>query len=396
MDTIIIKISGAEKFQIKGFARPWFLPELTRRRFDELSPTEKQSPPTRRYLRAFRFEPPPQDTYLPKVELYEALNADRNEVLYTLQATLSLPKLLYGNSLQEVSELDFEKVLSALKKALSGVGITLESNSLENARVTAVHFCKNVPLPPEIRMQEILAELAGVDISKVVDITLKEEKNGGRWLHIYSGTIERVFYDKVADAMRPKVKRKDKGRMGRERGIIERHKLQDREVFRYEYRIKKSQTVMREINIVLCREPKTFVALKDLFAPDLCKAILLKSWRGLIQRPENQLALIGPTDDLGLLLHIIEEAKKRGGAHSMNRALTSYGLACAIRDYGAKEVRRAVSGGWNKDHGERLTQKIQAAAELTRGLPYANSVAFVDAALERFELLTPRLLEAAV
>ena len=393
MDTVIIKIYGPRKFQITNTS--WFLPELTRREYSQLSPTEKQS--TRLYLRHFILKPPHQDGFLPKVDIFEVLSKSRDAVQYILKAEFSVPKLLYRNSLQEVSERDLDKVLSALKKALGGVGIVIEGDTIANALVSVVNFCKNVPLPQNIRMQEALTELKRVDINKVVDVTLKEEKNGGRWLHIYSGTIERVFYDKVADAMRPKVKRKDKGRINYEREIIERYGLQNREVFRFEYRVKKAQTVRREVNVALGRAPKTFVAFKDLFAPNLCKTIILKSWRGLIQRPENQLALLGPTDDLALLLHIFAEAKKLGGdAHSMNRALISYGLARTIRDHGAKETRRAIFSVWNTDHTERLTRKIEASAELTRGLPYSNTIAHIDGVFERFEHMDLALLEKGI
>ena len=110
---------------------------------------------------------------------------------------------------------------------------------------------------------------------------LKEELKNRRVLDIYSGTVERVFYDKVADAMRPKVKRKDKGQIKHERAIIERYGFQKREVFRYEYRLKKGQTVMREMNTALGRNPKTFVAFKDLFTPNLCKTIILNLGTGL-------------------------------------------------------------------------------------------------------------------
>ena len=396
MDTVIIKIYGPRKFRITNAS--WFLPELTRREYSQLSPTEKQSiNPNRLYLRHFVFKPPYQDGYLPKIEIFETLTKSRDAVQYILKAEFSVPKLLYRNSLQEVSELDFEKVLSAFKKALGGVGIVIESDTVANSRGSAVHFCKNVLLPQNIRMQEALTELQRVDISKVQDVTLKETKNGGRVLHIYSGTIERVFYDKVSDAMRPKVKRKDKGHINYERDIIERFGLQNREVFRYEYRIKKTQTVMREVNAALGREYKTFVSFKDLFTPNLCKTMILKSWRGLIRRPENQLALLGPRDDLALMLHIFAQAKKLGGdAHSMNRALISYGLARAIRDHGAKEARRAIFSVWNTDHTERLTRKIEASAELTRGLPYSNTIALIDSTFERFELITWTLLENGV
>ena len=393
MDTVIIKIYGPRKFQITNTSL--FLPELTRREFSQLSPTEKQS--TRLYLRHFFLKPPYYDGYLPKVDIFEVLSKSRDAVQYILRAEFSVPKLLYRNSLQEVSEQDLEKVISAFKKALGGVGIVIDGDAVANARLSAVSVCKNVLLPRNIRMQEALTELQRVDISKVVDVTLKEEKNGGRWLHIYSGTVERVFYDKVADAMRPKVKRKDKGQINHERAVIERYGLQNREVFRYEYRVKKAQTVMREVNTALGRAPKTFVAFKDIFTPNLCKTLILKSWHGLIQRPENQLALLGPKDDLALLLHILSQAKKLGGdAHSMNRALISYGLARAIRDHGAKEAKRAIFSVWNSDHSERLTRKIEASAELVRGLPYSNTIALIDTAFERFELIDLALLEKSV
>lgn len=392
MDTVVIKIYGPRRFQISN--KSWFLPELTKREFDQLSDTEKHS--TRLYLRHFVFHPPHQDGYLPKIEIFETLNTSRDQVVYILKAEFSLPKLLYGNSLQEVSGSDFERTLLSFKNALGQVGILIGEETIANARVSGVHFCKNVRLPRTIQMQEILSELQRVDINKVVDVTKKEFKHGGQVLHIYSGTIERVFYDKVSDALRPKVKRKDKGRIGRERGIIDEYDLTHREVFRYEYRIKKAQTVMREVNTALGRKPKTVVVFKDLFTSGLCKTMLLQSWRGLLQRPENQLALLGPIDNLGLLMQIISNAQNHGKIHSMNNAFAAYGLIRAINEHGAKEVRRAISANWNNDHPERLTRKIEAAVELTRGLPYSNCIAFVDTAIEQYELLTPRLLEVAV
>ena len=88
-------------------------------------------------------------------------------------------------------------------------------------------------------------------------------------------------------------------------------------------------------------------------------------------------------------MHILSEAKKKGiGAHSMNNALISYGLATAIQDHGAKEVRGAIFDIWGKSHPERLTRKIKLASELTKGLPSSNNTAFIDKELKRFELIS--------
>jgi len=380
MDTVIIKIYGPGKFQIER--RFLFVPELTVRGYGELSMTERES--NALYLRHFVLHPHRYDGYMPGVEVFETIAEDRQSLIYILQLTFSIPKLLYQNSLQEVVESDREYVFSRLKTALSGVGIILDNHQIAEARVTGAHFCKNIILPKTMRMRDILRELERTDINKTVDVTSKEFKNGGRVLGIYSGTTERVFYDKISDAMRPKNKRKDKEHIDYEREIVERYGLKGYEVFRYEYRIKKTQTVMRDVSRGLERSYGP-IAFKDLFTPGLFKKMVLDSWRALIERPENRLALFDPADNLKLLLHITGEAKKLGASqHTLNKALTSYGLVRAIGDHGVKEVRGILLGSWCKEHPERLTQKIQTAVDLTQHILYSNNIGFIDKALEEF------------
>lgn len=388
MDTVILKIYGPKKFTFTK--KDWFLPEIASRKYNELSPTEQAS--NRMYLRRFILKAPAQAVYTPKIDVLETLDKEKKAIVYILIAEFSIPKLLYGNSLQEVSSSDFGLVLTKLKGVLSRVGIDVENETIANARVASAHFCKNVMLPKEIRLQDILAELGRVDMGKVVDITVKETKNGGQILHIYSGTVERVFYDKVVDAMRPKVKRKDKGHIEYERILIDEYDLHSTEVFRYEYRIKKTQTVQRDINSAMGRKPLSYVAFRDLFTDGLSQKLLLKSWRDLVSRPENQLALIGPIDSFRLLERIIAGAKERGGAHSMNKALIAFGLTCIIRENGVKDFRRLIFSYWNGEHPERLNKKITQASELTKGLPYANGVTFIDEKLEKYELITRSIL----
>ncbi len=385
MDTIIIKLFGPHKFKISN--RSLFLPELEKRTIKDISPTERSS--TRPYLRRYVLHAKYQEEYLPRVEVFETLTDDRTEVRYVLKIEFSAPKLLYWNSLQEVGEADKDAVLLALQRALRRVNITISIENLAGALLTTIHACKNVPLPKKMKMREIIGELAKMDVSKAFDISDKQCKKGARILNIYSGTIDWSFYDKISDSLRPKNKRADKGRIDRERSVIERHKLEDREVFRYEYRIKKTQTIKRELNNLLGRPYLTQVVFSDIFSPNLLKKLTLNSWYLLIHRPENQLSLFDAGDRLGLLLHMLSEAKKQGkNAHSMNNGLISYGLATAIRDHGAKEVKGAIFDLWDTEHPERLTKKINSASGLMKGLPYSTSIDFINNALEKFELIT--------
>jgi hypothetical protein len=197
------------------------------------------------YIRRFVLKTPPETKYTPQVDVLEMVDKEYKSVKYLMIITFSVPKLLYGNSVQEVSDTDLVKAVSVLQLSLERAGIHIENKVLLDARVTAAHFCKNIFLPKDILLQDVLADLQRVDINKTVDVTTKETKNGGQILHIYSGVVERVFYDKVTDAMRTKNKRKDKGYIDYERQVIDEFGLQHTELFRYEYRIKKGQSVQR-------------------------------------------------------------------------------------------------------------------------------------------------------
>ena len=390
MDTVTLKLYGPKKFSFTK--KDWFLPEIGSRKYFNLTATEQQS--NKPYLKKFILKTPPETKYTPQVEVFETLDKENKQVKYIMTITFSVPKLLYGNSVQEVSDKDLAKAVSVLKHTLERAGIIVSNKDLFDARVSAVHFCKNIFLPKDILLQDVLADLQRVDISKTVDVTTKETKNGGHILHIYSGVVERVFYDKVTDAVRPKNKRKDKGHIDYERQVIEEFGLHHTELFRYEYRIKKGQTVQRVINKALERKPLTWVTFRDIFTEGLHQEVLWQSWRELVGKPENQLALIGPADRFKLLLHIIENAKASGLAHSMNKALIAYGILMIIKDHGAKEFKRLMFKHWTPDHPERLNKKIKEASELTKGLPYSNGVAFVDGQLEAYELITRPFLQA--
>ena len=396
MDTIIIKIYGPNKFQFRN--KSLFLPELTCRTFENLSPTEIQTRnSSRSYLRKFLLHPKPSDEYIPRVEVFETLSKEINKVIYILKITFSAPKLLYWNSVQEVDENDKQKIISSLKTALVGVGIIVDTEVIENATVEAVHTCKNILLPETIQIREILNELGRMNISKAVDVMETQIKNGGCMLNFWAGTKEHCFYDKVSDSLKPKNKRSDKGRIDYEKTFINQYQLQNREIFRYEYRLKKTQTTKSVINTLLNRKYDTQVIFNDLFIPNLSKNLILSSWHSLIDRPENQLSLFRTIDKLGLLLHILSKAKKISKkAHSLNNALISYGLTTAIRDHGAKEVRGAIFRVWDTDHPERLTNKIQLASQFTRDLSYSDNITFINNALERFELISLASLEKGI
>jgi len=402
MDTIQIRVNSREKFQIATWAQ--FVPEFSVREFKDLSLAErlrsrnKKTPP---YLRHFVLHA--ETTHgltVPKVEIYESADSNTGVVKYELKIEVSLPKLLFENSLCEIGPSDLQKVLDTMVERLSGVGIQILPHTIATAPLSVVHFCKNIILPKSISFRRLLAELSLIDIGKAYDTTndkRTKNKNSGEVLHFWSGSREWSFYDKIEDMKRPKNKSVDKHKTDYEKEIIELYGLKDIEVFRYEYRLKKAQTIKSELNATLGRQYQTPVSLTDLFTEGLWKSVLLKSWKRMTDRPENQLALLSTNNKLDLMIYILNSAwKKDKSAHSQNQALWSYGLATAIKDHSAKSVRKELGKVWSNRSDERLDEKMSVAAKLAQGIPFSDGISYISRELERFEVINLALLEKGV
>jgi len=387
MDTVIIKV---RKFQILRPER--FTPEYKARTYRGLSESEQFS--QKNYLRSFLLTPGPHDDYLPKIVIYESTAGLAKKIIYTMAITFSVPKLIYGIGLEEAAPADLEKTCNLLEMRLRQVGIILKADTIRTARVYAVHFCKNVLLPRDIRMQEIVRELQKLDVNATVDITGKEFKNGGNVLTVHSGVRQYSFYEKIADIRRPKNKRFDKSDDGREREILERLHLGKRQVLRYEYRLTRQSTVEKEIREVLRFDEDRPILFLNLFAPDLWRAMVMRSWRRLIDRQVNRLALNTEKDPVRILSAVLTAFKETGAqsAHSLNKALATYGLVRLIQEHGAKAATNSIREVWSDRHSERLTARIDDAVRALKEIGLSKALQFVDGQLDRFEQITSQTI----
>ena len=401
MDTVQIRIYDKDKFRVVTGAP--FRQEFSMRDFKDLSREERLRSQDKRwpYLRNFVLHPEKKDGLtIPKVEIYESADSTIGIVKYEMVITASLPKLLFENSLCEISPTDLQRVSDTMVERLSGVGIQVLPSTIATASVSVAHFCKNIILPNSISFRRLLAELARVDIGKAYDTTddiRTKNKNSGQVLHLYAGNREWSFYDKIEDMKRPKNKSEDKLKTEYEKELVELYGLKDTEVFRYEYRLKKTQTIKSELNAALGRPYQTPVLLTDIFSGGLWKSVLLRSWKRITDRPENQLALLGTNSKLDLLIHILKNAwNKDKSGHSQNQALWSYGLATAIKDHSAKTIRKELGRVWSSKSDERLDEKMAVAANLAQGVPFSDGIAHIGKELERFEVINLALLEKGV
>ena len=202
-----------------------------------------------------------------------------------LKVELSLPKLIFGNNLDELSQNDFTLVLDTLKKSLGEIDVLVFKNSLEDAEIISFHPSKNIKLNNGYTSNFAIRQLSKVDIGKRFDVDVKDYRNNGESLQFYTKLFAVCIYDKANDYLKPQRRAIDKDQNYKQRTIFEVLNKQSPffEVLRIEVRLNGKRT-MNELlqKLGFNKNPR----LKDLFKDDLCKKILNYSWEMIFNKNE--------------------------------------------------------------------------------------------------------------
>lgn len=194
IDTVILTLYPNE-FAI---LRPWdFTPNTNR-----ITALEPRDMGKGRYMSAKR-NPSKQDNeiagYLPYITFYKAVRA--GGLTTELRIQFSAPKLVHGNSFDELVEDDIELMYQRLFDGLKYYGIRFFKgmDTLINARVSAIHFAKNFPLSNYMTARQAVTEIQKCDITSWRDVSQSDYVNNGHGFKTHSKYYELAFYDKMAE-----------------------------------------------------------------------------------------------------------------------------------------------------------------------------------------------------
>lgn len=227
---------------------------------------------------------------------------------YELAIELSLPKIMYGNNFDELTDSDFEVVIDRIQESLKGMGVWLFAWQLEEAEVRAVHYSKNLIFTDYTSCSSILQILRSADIKKTYDVQNTDFRNGGYVLHVHTNSLDIAIYDKIADLQQSKVSEKrsiekDNYTQTSIFEVLDRKKPIS--VMRYEIRLNGKKKIRDSLSSVNCDKPLTF---KNVYSEDISKKILESHWKRFFDtipklnldtnEPEKMLANILKSDDL--------------------------------------------------------------------------------------------------
>lgn len=124
----------------------------------------------------------------------------------SLKIELSLPKLIHGNNFDELSDADFEKVVTKLQHILKEeMGVLIFKNVLVDAPISTIHYSKNIPLTDGRRPKYWLDKLAEANSNHILDTNKADYRNEGHLFKLHAKSYEIAFYDKIRDLQQARI-----------------------------------------------------------------------------------------------------------------------------------------------------------------------------------------------
>lgn len=212
--------------------------------------------------------------YKPRLTVTKRINREGNFEI-PLKIEFSVPKLLYGNNFDELTDNDFSAVIQKLKTILKEMGVYVFEKNLINALVSSVHYSKNIALTDYTTPYTYIEQLTKLNINKRLDTNRTDFRNEGHSFKYRANSFEIAFYDKIRDLEQAKIseKRAEEKDNALQLGLFDiLSRRKPFEVLRIEIRLNRRQKISQILKKISKEVEPTFT---NIFNQDTAKKVLL-------------------------------------------------------------------------------------------------------------------------
>ncbi len=264
-----------------------------------------------------------------------------------LKVELSLPKLLFGNNVDELCYKDFSLVIKKLVVVLYDMGIATTAESLESAPLSSIHYTKNIPLTDGSTPYYFISKIKEANIKISLDTNQTDYRNDGHSYKWHCNSYEIVFYDKLLDL--EKAKKSDKRSIDKDSSMNHSlfplfRKKKKFEILRMEVRLNKRQKIKQLFKTLGIKSDLT---LKKMFKPAIAKKVLLYYLDELESKRPSLLDY--KSDNEKLLADLVFYNPEL----SPTKILQLFGLKLALKNMSLRELR-ALFAKYNQRAWYRL------------------------------------------
>lgn len=296
-----------------------------------------------------------------------------------LRIEFSVPKLLYGNNIDEVEGEDFNEILGILCVRLSEMGVKVPLPILSNANVSVVHFSKNIELSGHYTASLAIKELGKLDVTKKLDLNNRHFQNGGRALYFYAKSYSIVFYDKMKDIKLPKGRAVDSDKLPIQLDLFNQYK--GLEILRWEIRFTNKQK-LNSILTTLGFNPKPrFV---DIFNKEMSQKVLMHYWK--IIYSDKAKFILNSEDKVGELFDIVVAYYgKQGKKITVKKTLSIVGAISIAKEEGLRPFRNRISSNYSERTWFRISKLLTQSGNIISSRKPFGFVNDIEKALTDFQ-----------
>lgn len=220
-------------------------------------------------------------SYLPQVEYMDYPNpigGGGHGRCYRYRITFSVPKLIYGNNISEVTETQFNDVVRLLHSKLVFLALptNITEKDIKEAIVRRIDYGKNIVLSQSSSIRLIGDTLMKAEHRHRSKYSQVQYRNGDLYReHIKNRAT--ILYDKIAEYCNTKTK----PITDLDKKIFELNKNKKSQIVRLEVQIKTTQQLKLELErLGLDKEATRF---EDVFSDDIAQRILKKYWSNIVK-----------------------------------------------------------------------------------------------------------------
>lgn len=316
-------------------------------------------------------------SYYPRLTRYE-IGDGRANIISKVKIEFSVPKLLYGNNLDEAEEKDFAIIINTLQKRLLEMGEMVDKIDLENASISTMHPSKNILISDGYTAYFVIKELGKINIHKKLELTKVNFKDDGKALHLYATNHSIVFYDKIADLNQNKKKAIDQDQTSQQFSLadeIKKKKL-PLEVLRMEVRLCKKRKISSVMQKIGFQKNPTF---REIFKKDVCQKIVKWYWDSII-KGENLFLFELENNPKQLLKDILRKEPEI----KFGKAIKLIGLNVLCKDGGIRELRDIAEKQISQRNWYTISHSIKLLNKITDKKTLHSWVRQIEEAIDNF------------
>lgn len=316
-------------------------------------------------------------TYYPHVELRKYIAKYTKKLTTLLVVKVSLPKLVYGNNLMELSDTDFQLCCAKLSNTMYQMGITIQPQQIElYGDVRGFEYGKNI-LTGRIPVSFLLSEIKRAKpIHHCMDIQQVAYQNGGEKLVFYSKGYELVFYDKTKE-LQKEIKKPYCYLPAPLKETVQRNQIN---VLRIELRFHKRKSWQKMLYPFYHQIRSA--GFQDMFSSRLARCALLYYWHQV-----SDFVRKIPLETFDPAFELFRMTQGAGKKLKPQTLMARLGTNYLLRGVGYHKAKETLEGLGFSNPSMFLRENIGVVGRLNWRMDVWR---FLDHTLSRFVCLTPK------